>query len=140
MVYSRTLNETNPFVPAKPLREGEAYNLGDLMPATPSSALASDPMTGQYEGKEMAIISESTRYQQPSLVANGIQYGHLEMTNYIAMNPVYRFEEPHPQPTEHVTGMIDSKQTAFVNIIFQTYTEYSTPFLYPNVHCVFYIR
>lgn len=118
MVLSRSLNETNPSVPTKPLREGEAYNLGDLMPATPSSALAMGPMTGQYKGKEKEIASESPRYQQPSLVANGSQYGHQEMPNYTAINPGYRFKEPRPPPTEQVPGMINSKRIYVFQLFF----------------------
>ena len=124
MVESRTLNETNPSVPTKPLREGEAYNLGDLMPATPSSALASGPMTGRYKGKEKEIASQSPRYQQPSLVANGSQYGHQEILNYTAMNPEYRLEELRPPPTEQVPGMINSKRITFSNIFSQMYSGY----------------
>jgi hypothetical protein len=120
MVQSRTLYETNPSVPTKPLREGEAYNLGDLMPATPSSALASDPMTGRYKGKEKAIASESPRYQKPSFVANGSQYGHQERSNYTEMNPEYRFEGLRPPPTEQVPGIINSKRMTFFQSFFLT--------------------
>jgi hypothetical protein len=105
MVYSKTLGETNPSIPTKPLRAGEAHNMADLMPPTLSSALPQDPMTRRNKGKEKEIGSESLRYQQSALMASDIQYNHQETLNYTATNSGYRFGALRPTPTEQAPGI-----------------------------------
>ncbi|KAI8580215.1 hypothetical protein K450DRAFT_271320 [Umbelopsis ramanniana AG] len=97
MVYSKNLQETNPSIPTKPLPEGKVYNMADLMPSTPLSALPQDPMTARHKGKEKEIPFESIRYQP--LMANHRQHNHHETPNYTEMNPDNRFEALHPTST-----------------------------------------
>jgi hypothetical protein len=104
MVLQRGYSDMNQSTPIKPLRAGEVYNVGDLMPPTPSSALPQNPMTERRnKGKEKEIIPELLRYQQTPSISPSTRYRQrsADPTNIYHRN---QFGANHSIANDHIAG------------------------------------